>query len=194
MKFSGITVLGFLFFTSKIFAQDNSINLLPLKIIGQDTIPYVEIPGIEVFAYKIFKTSHELRQNTRLIRNVKKVYPYARLAGEKLREYELILSKVETERERNKIMKALEQEIKDEYGKELEKLTISQGKILIKLIDRETGNSSYELVKDFRGSFLAFFYQSFARIFGYDLKTRYDPDGEDYNIEVIVRMIENGVI
>lgn len=194
MKFSGIVVFGILLFTCRVFAQDNAVNLLPMKVTGQDTIPFAEISGVEVFAFKIFKTRHESQQNARLVRNVKKVYPYAKLAGSKLREYELILSKVETEREKNKIMKALEQEIKDEYGKELEKLTISQGKILIKLIDRETGNTSYELVKDFRGSFLAFFYQSFARIFGYDLKTKYDPDGEDQNIEVIVRMIENGLI
>lgn len=194
MKFSGIFVIGILIISCRSFAQENTVNLLPMKVIGQDTIPFAEISGVEVFAFKIFKTRHETQQNARLVRNVKKVYPYAKLAGIKLREYELILSKVETEREKNKIMKALEQEIKEEYGKELEKLTISQGKILIKLIDRETGNTSYDLVKDFRGSFLAFFYQSFARIFGYDLKTKYDPAGEDQNIEVIVRMIENGLI
>jgi len=168
--------------------------LLPIIVNGHDTIPYVELSGIEIFEFRVFKTRHQAQQNARLVRNVKKVYPYAKLAGEKLREYEIILSKVETESEKKRIMKALEQEIKDKYGKELEKLTISQGKILIKLIDRETGNTSFELVKDLRGSFLAFFYQSFARIFGYDLKTKYDPEGEDLNIEIIVRMIENGVI
>ena len=71
-------------------------------------------------------------------------------------------------------------------------MTISQGKILIKLIDRETGNSSYDLVADFRGQFRAVFYQTFARIFGYNLKIKYDPLGEDREIEIIVRMIESG--
>jgi hypothetical protein len=89
-------------------------------------------------------------------------------------------------------MKQAEEEIEAEYGQELRDLTISQGKILIKLIDRETGNSSYDLVADLRGEFRAVFYQAFARIFGYNLKIKYDPEGEDKDIELIVRMIENG--
>jgi hypothetical protein len=116
------------------------------------------------------------------------------MAGETLKEYEVILGQVENERERRKILKELENEINEKYGDELKKLTFSQGKILIKLIDRETGNTSFDLVKDLRGNFLAFFYQSFARVFGYNLKVEYDPAGEDRNIEIIVRMIENGVI
>lgn len=194
MRIAGTIVVYLLINCSFSFAQENQLYLLPIKIVGQDTIPQVELAGIEVFSFKIFKTRRETQQNSRLVRNVKKVYPYAKLAGLKLREYEIILSQVQTEKEKNRIMKKLEQEIKDEYGGELEKLTISQGKILIKLIDRETGNTSYDLVRDFRGGFMAFFYQSFARVFGYDLKTKYDPDGEDQNIEIIVRMIENGVL
>ena len=176
------------------FSQEKKVHLVKYKIIGIDTVPYVDIAGVEVFDFKMFKTKKQARKNTRLIKNVKKVYPWAKLAGRKLQEYELILSQTKTEREKRKIMKQLEQEIHEEYGSELKKLTISQGKILIKLIDRETTNSSFELVKDMRGGFVAFFYQSFARIFGYNLKTKYDPKGEDRNIEIIVRMIENGVI
>jgi hypothetical protein len=163
-------------------------------IIGQDTLPYIQLDVIEIFDVKIFKNNRQASQNTRLIKNVKIVYPYARLAGKTLKEYEIILGQVDNERERRKILKELENEINDKYGDELKKLTFSQGKILIKLIDRETGNTSFDLVKDLRGNFLAFFYQSFARVFGYNLKVEYDPDGEDRNIEIIVRMIENGVI
>lgn len=194
MRFAGVIVILLMFNCSFSFAQENQLRLLPFRVIGQDTLPEAEIQGVEVFAFKVFKTRRETQQNARLVRNVIKVYPYAKLAGQKLREYEIILSQVDSDREKKQIMKALEKEIKDEYGNELEKLTISQGKILIKLIDRETGNTSYNLVKDFRGGFMAFFYQSFARIFGYDLKIKYDPNGEDQNIEIIVRMIENGVI
>ena len=85
-----------------------------------------------------------------------------------------------------------ENEIKEEYGDELKKLTFSQGKILLLLIDRETGDTSYELVKDLRGSFSAFFYQTFARIFGFNLKIQYDPNGKHRMIEEIVRLIEKG--
>jgi hypothetical protein len=189
-----LTWLLILFASHLAFSQDREVHLLRYRIIGNDTLPYVKIAGVEVFDFKIFKTKKQARRNTRLIKNVKKVYPWAKLAGQKLEEYEVILSHAKTEREKRKIMKQLEKEINDKYGDDLKKLTISQGKILIKLIDRETKNTSYDLVKDLRGGFVAFFYQSFARLFGYNLKTQYDPDGEDRNIEVIVRMIENGVI
>ena len=189
-----ITSLFFLLISQLIISQEKEVHMVKYKIIGNDTVPYVVIAGVEVFDFKIFKTRRQTRRNIRLVRNVKKVYPWAKLAGRKLKEYEIILSEAETERERRKIMKQVEQDIHDEYGSELKKLTISQGKILIKLIDRETRNTSFDLVKDFRGGFAAFFYQSFARLFGYNLKIKYDPNGEDRNIEIIVRMIENGVI
>ncbi len=176
------------------FSQEHELHVVPSMIIGQDTLPYIQLDVIEIFDVKIFKNNRQASQNTRLIKNVKIVYPYARLAGKTLKEYEIILGQVDNERERRKILKELENEINDKYGDELKKLTFSQGKILIKLIDRETGNTSFDLVKDLRGNFLAFFYQSFARVFGYNLKVEYDPDGEDRNIEIIVRMIENGVI
>lgn len=174
--------------------QEKEFHVLQYKIVGNDTIPYVRISGVEVYDFKIFKTKRQAKRNNRLIRNVKRVYPWAKLAGQKLVEYEALLANVESDREKRKIMKQVEKEIQDEYGGELRKLTISQGKILIKLIDRETGDTSFGLVQDFRGNFAAFFYQSFARIFGYNLKNRYDPEGEDRNIEIIVRMIENGLL
>ena len=175
-------------------SQEQELMVVPSVIIGQDTLPYMQLAAVEIFDFKVFKNKHEASQNTRLIRNVKIVYPYAHLAGETLKKYEIILSQVNNERERRRILIDLEKEINDKYGNELKSLTFSQGKILIKLIDRETGNTSFDLVKDLRGNFLAFFYQSFARVFGYNLKVEYDPNGEDKNIEIIVRMIENGVI
>ncbi|HZK09009.1 MAG TPA: DUF4294 domain-containing protein [Bacteroidales bacterium] len=180
--------------TPLLHAQESKYHLLPVRVVDGDTLPYINLSPVEVFDFRIFKTQREVRQNNRLIRNVKRVYPWAKLAGQKLVEYETVLSHVESDREKRQIMKEIEKQIHEEYGGELRKLTISQGKILIKLVDRETGNTSYNLVQDFRGMFVAFFYQSFARIFGYNLKINYEPEGEDRNIEVIVRMIENGVI
>jgi hypothetical protein len=89
-------------------------------------------------------------------------------------------------------MKVAEKEINEQYGDELKNMTFSQGKILIKLIDRETGDCSYALVQDLRGNFTAFFYQAFARLWGYNLKVKYDPEGTDKQIETIVRLIERG--
>jgi hypothetical protein len=180
--------------TPLLHAQETQYHLLPVRVVDGDTLPFIKLLPVEVFDFRRLKTQREVRSNNKLIRNVKKVYPWAKLAGQKLVEYETVLSHVESDREKRQIMKEIEKQIQDEYGGELRKLTISQGKILIKLIDRETGNTSFNLVEDFRGIFVAFFYQSFARIFGYNLKVNYEPEGEDRNIEVIVRMIENGVI
>ena len=176
------------------FGQEQNLTVLPLTVVNGDTIPYIRLPESEVFGYKIFKNNREERQYDRLVRNVRIVYPYAKLAGEMLNDYEEILMNTKSERERKQIMKDLEDELNREYGDELKKLTVTQGKILIKLIDRQTGESSFDLVKDLRGSFRAFFYQSFARIFGLNLKVKYDPEGEDKSIETIVRMIERGII
>lgn len=194
MRFTFLPIILLLFLPAAMHGQNREYHVLRNKIVGHDTIPYVKISGVEIYDFKIFKNKRQAKRNNKLIRNVKKVYPWAKLAGEKLMEYEAILASVETDKEKRRIMKQVEKEIQEEYGGELKKLTFSQGKILIKLIDRETGDTSFELVQDFRGNFVAFFYQSFARIFGYNLKKRYDPEGEDRNIEIIVRMIENGMI
>ena len=164
------------------------------RIIDGDTVPIIPLPEINVYSFKIIKSKRKARQLSRIIKNVKKVYPYAKLAGIKLKEYNEIFSTMVSEKEKRKLLRQVEKELKYEFGDDLRSLTFSQGKILIKLVDRETGNSSFELVQELRGKFIAFFWQSFARIFGYNLKTKYDPEGEDKNIEIIVLMIENGSI
>ncbi len=161
-------------------------------VIDGNTIPDVTLDEVEVLLLKYPKSKRGKRRLTRYVKNVKKVLPYAKLAGAKLREYEVILKNAESDKQRRKIMKQAEKEINEEYGDKLKDLTFSQGFILIKLIDRETGNSSYELVQELRGKFTAFFYQTFARLWGYNLKVKYDPNGEDRQLEVIVRLIELG--
>jgi hypothetical protein len=189
-----IIVSVLLLLSSLLSAQQDSLHVLKYTVENGDTIPVTNIEGVDVYGFRPFENRRDYRRHNRLVRNVKIVYPWAKLAGQKLLEYESILSKADSERQKRKIMKQIEKEIHDEYGGELRRLTISQGKILIKLVDRETGSSSYDLVKDFRGHFMAFFYQSFARIFGYNLKIKYDPEGEDSDIELIVKMIESGRI
>ena len=162
------------------------------RILDGDTIPVIALQELKVYAFKPYKNKKEARRMTKLIRNVKIVYPYAKIAGIKLREYEEILAGVDDKKTRKKIMKQAEKEIEEEFGDDLRDFTFSQGKILIKLVYRETGASSYELVAELRGKFRAFFWQAFARIFGFNLKNGYDPKGEDADIEFIVQMIEAG--
>lgn len=164
------------------------------RIIDNDTIITIDLPEYCHNAKMPRKLKKAAKKHSKLVRNVKKVYPYAKLAGIKLNEYEVILKNADSENERKKLMKIAEKELKDEFEGDLKKLTFSQGLILIKLVDRETGNSSYALVQELRGNFVAFFWQTFARMFGYNLKTEYDPEGADKEIEKIVVMIENGQI
>ncbi len=183
-----------IFITSFLSAQKLNGVVVYARVIDGDTVPIVPLKEVNIYAFRIIKNKREARKLSKLIRNVKRVYPYAKIAGIKLRQYNDTLLQAETKRERRRIMKMVEDEIKEKYGDELRRLTISQGKILIKLIDRETGDTSFELVQELRGNLMAFFWQTFARVFGYNLKTRYDPEGEDRIIEVIIKMIENGQI
>jgi hypothetical protein len=163
-------------------------------VVNGDTLPVMNLDEVYIWGNKTFRNSAESRQWERLVRNVKKAYPYAKLAGIKFNEYNQEISNIKSEKVKNEMMKKAEDEIEAQFGKELKDLTITQGKILLKLIDRQTNNSSYDIVKEFRGRFRAFFYQSFARLFSYNLKVKYDPLGADADIERIVLMIENGSI
>ena len=166
------------------------------RIENGDTLYIVNLPELDIDLMSRYYEITETRQGRRLVNNVRKVYPYAKLAGDKLQEYDTILANVDSDSERRRLMKQAEEEITDRYSDELEHLTFSQGAILIRLIDRETGNTSYKLVQDLRGKVRAFFYQGFARLWGYNLKTEFDPknDPEDEQIEVIATLLERGQI
>ena len=172
--------------------KDDATYVLYGLVIDGDTLLLSSIEEVYIFSPRKFKSRRDLRRYRRLIRNVKKAYPYAKLAKKKLIEIETNLAKLETEKARKQYVKQAEREIRYEYEDELKKLTITQGRILIKLIDRETGDTSYELVKQLRGSFSAFFWQALARLFGSNLKTEFDAQGEDKLINEIVVLIEHG--
>ncbi len=157
-----------------------------------DSIPSVNLSEIEIISHRNSVSFWTRWRMNRLIHNVKVAYPYAKTAGALLRIYDVRLKHAKNDAQRKKIMKQAEKEIKERYSTPLKKLTFTQGFILIKLIDRETGNTSYGLLQQLRGKFTAFFYQAFARIWGYNLKTRYDPKGKDREIEAIVKLIEAG--
>jgi len=175
-----------------LYGQENENQIVMARIVNMDTLITINLPEYCTSAKLPRKLKRMAKKHNKLVRNVKKVYPYAKLAGMKLNEYEEILTNAESEKERKALMKQAEQELKDEFEEDLKKLTFSQGLILIKLVDRETGNSSYVLVQELRGNFVAFFWQTFARLFGYNLKIKYDPEGDDKAIEEIVQMIEKG--
>jgi len=125
---------------------------------------------------------------------VKKAYPYAQIAGVSLKELDDTLVAMDNEKERQEWINQAEKDIMNQFEKDVRRLTVSQGIILVKLIDRETGRTSYQVIKDLKGGITAFFWQGIARIFGNNLKAEYDAEGDDKVIEDIVRGIEAGFI
>lgn len=188
-----IVVFGFLLLKG-LAAQEKDSALMMGIIEKGDTIIHKNIPEIVVFPQREFKNNRQRRRYNRFIEKVKKVYPYAKLAGEMLREYEPKYMALEDDRSRRKMMKELEQQLLDEYKDDLKRMTLSEGRILLKLIDRETSRTSFSLIKDFRGGVPAVFWQGIARLFGSNLKEEYDPQGEDRIIEEVVTLIEIGYL
>lgn len=172
----------------------DSTTILPATIYHGDTIALINLPTIDIIAAMNPMAAQKFNQYYKLRRDVLKAYPYARLAGKKLKEINNQLEGMPSEKAKRLYIKKTEKQLKEEFEKDLKNLTITQGKILIKLIDRETGNTSYALVKDLRGSFQAFIWQGIARLFSSNLKAEYDPEGQDQLIELIVKGIENGDI
>lgn len=188
-----IIVLGLLFLLSEgIFAQQGAVYRA--HIFQGDTMPIVDLKPVVIVSMKKFASEKEKKQYNKLVYNVKKVYPYAKLAAKKLNDYEFQLKNAKNDRERDKLMKKAEKEIRNEYEGKLRKFTITQGKILIKLIDRETRYSSYDLLKELRSGLYASIWQGVGKLFDYDLKVKYDPNGADRQIEQIVQLIEAGAI
>ena len=181
----------------KSFSQD-SLKVgkykLPAIIIGEDTFPVVNLPMVTVMDFSDPEVLKNLQAYYRLRFNVIKVYPYAKLASVKLNEMNEHVTTLKSDREKRRYIRETEKQIKDDFEDQVKNLSISQGNVLIKLINRETGNTSYELIKDLRGSFNAFFSQGLAKLFGHDLKDTYDPKGRDKTIEDIIQQIESGQI
>ena len=184
----------FLSFQS-VLAQDKQSRggyLVPVCIYEGDTIPCVQLPTVYIFKPLKFKNDKERMEYYRLVRNVKKVYPIAREINRTILETYEYLQTLPNEKARQKHIKRVEKGLKDQYTPRMKKLSFAQGKLLIKLVDRQSNQTSFELVKAFMGPFKAGFYQTFAALFGASLKKEYDPNGEDKLTERVVILVENG--
>lgn len=187
-----------MFFYVSCFAQEpvkvEGGYRLPYIIEGWDTIPVVNLSIVNITDTANPEYLKNLQAYYRLRFNVIKVYPYARLAAVKLNEMNRMMEKMSSKREKKRYRKDVEDQVRKDFEEQIKKLSINQGNVFIKLLDRETGHTSYELIKDLKGSLNAFFAQGVAKMFGHDLKDEYDPEGEDKGIENIVRQIERGEI
>lgn len=162
------------------------------EVVNGDTVPVIDLYPIDIYTDYIYKNKRQREQWTRIKSNVKLVYPYAIIAAAKLKEYDRILEKMPSERLRKAYIRVCEKDLKNEFEDELKELSINQGRVLMKLIDRETGKTTYQIVKEMRGGFEACMWQAIARIFGNNMKTEFDPSTEDIMIERAVKLVEAG--
>ncbi|MBE9584422.1 DUF4294 domain-containing protein [Mucilaginibacter sp. JRF] len=151
-----------------------------------ELMPWIVLQDIKIVDTRIFASEEDRLKYKRLRYNVMKVMPYARYAGERYRQLQRDLALTSDKKKQKELVKACEKQIKDLFNREIKNMTISQGEVLIKLIDRETGNSSYAMLKELKGGLNAFMMQSVARIFGHNLKQEYDPEVER-DIEEVIR-------
>jgi len=192
--------IGFLLFFScgvlLVSAQEKQPQ--PLKLGKNDTIrtylteeggelmPMIVGPEVKIMDVRIFKTQADRDAYRRLRYNIYKVLPYAKYASQKYEQLQRSLATTTDKRRQKRMVDTCENDIKSLFKKEIENLTISQGEILIKLIDRQTGSTSYDMVKDLKGGLKAFMFQSLARLFGHNLKETYDP-AEERDMEAILQ-------
>ncbi len=189
----GLFILFLILLSPGINAQVQDSSKLVMGIVeGNDTIIHVRVKEIWIYPERKFSSKKQQKYYSRYVAKVKKVYPLAVEARILLEKYEPQYYALESQRERKKLMKNLEKELLDKHKEELKKWSISDGKILLKLIDRETDRTAYSLIQDFRGDVSAVFWQGIARLFKNNLKDEYNPDDEDKLLEEIVRKIESG--
>lgn len=169
------------------------VYLTPMCVYEGDTIPCVRLRTVYIFKPLKFKNRRERIRYNKLVRDVKKVLPIANeVNGIIIETYEYLQTLPPSERQKH--LKRVEKGLKEQYMPRMKKLTFSQGKLLIKLVDRQTNSTGYELVKAFLGPFRAGFYQTFATLFGASLKKEYDPTGDDALTERVILMVQSGQI
>ncbi len=198
------TILLFFIF-HELAAQVDSLSLKPDTLPGAVYIlretdrggvvmPEMEIKEVTIVGRVSKGRKYPYARYERLVYNIKRVYPYSLVVREKLAQVNYELERIPDDREKKKYLRDIEKDVFREYEDDVRKLTITQGRLLLKLIDRETRNTSFILIQQYRGNFSASFWQAVARVFGTNLKEEYDPAGEDALIERIVLDIEAGFL
>lgn len=155
-----------------------------------DTIPQSWLPTVQVNAKQTNYWKNYWKDWTRLRNAVYVTYPYAKSASKVISEVNSALANVKDENKRKQIIKSREKELKKEFADKITNLSVYQGKVLMKLINRETGNNCYNLVKEFKGNLSAGLWQAVAFVFGSSLKQQYDPAGDDQELEKIVKEVQ----
>jgi hypothetical protein len=191
-----INILGFLCFwmagNHSAVAQQYSPNdtlVVPIIIVGSDTMTYREMEMVFVFGKMTEEQKEKYRKWTRLRNAVYVTYPFAKKAGYIFNDINFNLQNIHDKKKRKAYIKSRESELKKEFADPLTKLSVYQGKVLMKLINRETRNTCFEIIKEYKGGVTANFWQTIAWVFGSSLKQQYNPAGEDEEMEGIVQEV-----
>lgn len=159
-----------------------------------DTVPYIYLRPVYCFSKKHFTSTRREREYWRMVNDVRRTLPIAKQARRMVIETYEVVKDIPDDRERERHMKALEKEVFAQYKPQLKKLNFRQGRLLVRLIDRECHAPSYQLISSFLGKGTATFWQGFGRLFGVNLKSEWDPDGKDKELEDICLQIEQGTL
>jgi hypothetical protein len=187
-----LILLPFLLLSASVLSQHAKVCEVFVEENGDTLYIMPPLPTAYCYAPLKFKNRRAEKFYWKTVRDVKKCLPYARIVSRTLNEANAELAKMSTEKEKRAYLKDLEKKVKAEYEPVVWKMTRSQGRMLIKLIDRETHITSYELIRMYRGKFTAFFYQGIARLFGENLKDQYDGNDRDKIIERVITLVEAG--
>jgi hypothetical protein len=167
-----------------VLGKNDTIRVAGTNVDGE-MIPWIPLHEVVIYANRIFKSPAERAAYNRLRYNVMKVMPYALYAKRRYEQLEKDIALTTEKKQQKALVKQCDKEIKDMFNREIKELTITQGQILTKLIDREVGRTTYDIVKETKGGFTAFLYQSVARVVGHNLKSTYNPQ-EERDIESII--------
>ena len=168
--------------------KNDTIKVYATRDFDGKMIPWIPLADVTIKTTRVFRTPEARFQYDRLRYNVLKVLPYAKFARNRYTKLNQDLALTSNKKEQRQLVRACDKEIKDMFNREVKNMTVSQGEILIKLIDRETGKSTYDLVKELRGGVTAFLYQSIARVSGHNLKHQYNAQ-EERDIEAIIHSV-----
>jgi hypothetical protein len=167
-------------------------SVLQYFIENGDTIYLMHIDEIKVVAKAKQKSKRNWKNYSRMVYNLPRVYPYAQIAKNKLAEMDAQFQKINNKRQRKDYIKQVEKEMNEQYKSAMKKMSLSQGKMLIKLVNRETETTVYQIVKEMKGGLSAFFWQGIASIFGANLKSKFDETGDDAVLNNLINIYEHG--
>jgi hypothetical protein len=191
LRFKIVLILLTLKYTVAV-CQPTTTNQIGTVIINGDTIQSYQAKPILILPAPIFANNDDLKKFRKLVTNIKVVYPYSKLGKTIFQDIQRTIDTMPNKHDRTVYIKTREKVLMSKYQDELKALSVTQGQLLMKLMDREVNKTTYEIIKETRGTMQAFMWQQLARLFGSDLKIGYDSTGEDKMIERIILLIDNG--